>query len=108
MALQTVPPELHNHGGQAENYSINVPTDLHPVCEQMHLRPNLLQLRDIAKDTTCISISDQWFLWSGSRPMYNSLCEKDMVTWLSTLVGKVMLHKMHDSELEVCPLSKDH
>ena len=22
-----------NHGGQAENYSINVPTDLHPVCE---------------------------------------------------------------------------
>ena len=33
----------HNHGGQAENYSINVPTDLHLVCEQLHLRPNLLQ-----------------------------------------------------------------
>ena len=33
----------HNHGGQAENYSINVPTDLHPVCELLHLRPNLLQ-----------------------------------------------------------------
>ena len=66
----------HNHGGQAQNYSINVPTDLHPVCEQLHLRPNLLQLRDRAKDTTCMSISDQWFLWSGSRPMYNSLCER--------------------------------
>ena len=50
-----------------------------------------------------MSISDQWFPWSGSRPMYNSLCA-DMVTWISTLVGKIMLHKMHDSELEVCPL----
>ena len=49
---------------------------------------------------------DQWFLWSGSRPMYNSLCA-DMVMWKSTLVGKITLHKMHDSELEVCPLSKD-
>ena len=33
----------HNHGGQAENYSINVPTDLRLVCELLHLRPNLLQ-----------------------------------------------------------------
>ena len=39
--------------------------------------------------------------------IYNSLCA-DMVMWISTLVGKIMLHKMHDSKLEVCPLSKDH
>ena len=82
-------------------YSINVFTDLHPVCEQLHLRPNLLQ--DILH--VRMSISDQWwFLWSGSRPVYNSLCA-DMVMWISTLVRKITLHK---SELEVCPLSIPH
>ena len=59
-----------------------------------------------------LSSSDQATLLSGEGTtqglcIYNSLCA-DMVMWISTLVGKIMLHKMHDSKLEVCPLSKDH
>ena len=58
-----------NHGGQAEKYStyLYIQTSIlfvsycvsDPACS-----------KHIAKDTTCMSISDQWLLWSGSRPLY--------------------------------------
>ena len=53
-----------------QSHSIDLPiaTDLHPVCELLHLRLRLFYKSYKAKGSTCVSIFDQWLLWSGSRP----------------------------------------
>ena len=61
-----------------------------PPCELLHLSCSKSYK---AKGSTCMRIFDQqWLLWSGSRPTISGYA--DMVTWMSTLVRNITLHKM--------------